>query len=329
MPYAAFSLIMPTIKIPTQINKGIKMMAKNITYQMTSAIENGFRPGMDKHSDKRKNNNESTYKIYSYASRNEMVDFAHRFGKFIKENYPEIRQVKNIGIEQVNSYLASKGNVTQKTIEHEVACLNKLSLCVNKKFGISTDFKTGRVVPVMEVARKRDVVFTKEQVKGLNDYFDTKKDCHSKNAFYIGERFALRASEITKLQYRDIDWENKKLHIVDSKGKRSRAIDITKDDIVFLRKITQGLSGKDKLIPLKPDSVCAYLNRACKHLGYDNIVKAKTSYHALRKYSISVKMKEKEKELGSKSAATKYCMDYLGHGKNRGDLQSVYLHNIE
>lgn len=320
---------MPTIKIPTQVGKEVMRMAKNITYQMTSAIENGFKPGRDKHSDKKQNGNENTYKIYSYASRNEMIDFAHRFGKFIKENYPTIRQVKDIKIEQVNSYLAGKGNVTQKTMEHEVACLNKLSHCVNKKFGISTDFKTGRVVPVMEVARKRDVVFTKEQIKGLKDYFDTKKDCLSKTAFYIGERFALRASEVTKLQYRDIDWDNKKLNIVDSKGKRSRVIDITKDDIAFLRKATQGLSDKDKLIPLKPDSICAYLNRACKHLGYDNIVRAKSSYHALRKYSISVKMKEKEKELGSKSAAKKYCMDYLGHGKNRSDLQSVYLHNIE
>lgn len=305
------------------------IIAKNITYQMTSAIDNGFRPGMDKHSDKKQNHNESTYKIYSYSSRREMIDFAHRFAKFIKENYPDIRQVKDIGIEQVNAYLASKGNVTQKTMQHEVACLNKLSLCMNKKFGISTDFTTGRIVPVMEVKRKRDVVFDKEQIKGLKEYFDTKKDCYSKTAFYIGERFALRASEITKLQYRDIDWENKKLHIVDSKGKRSRAIDITQDDIAFLKKITQGLTGKDRIIPLKPDSICAYLNRACKHLGYDNIVMAKTSYHSLRKYSISCKLAEKEKELGSKSAARKYCMDYLGHGKNRSDLQSVYLHDIE
>jgi len=304
-------------------------IAKNITYQMTSAIDNGFRPGMDKHSDKNQNHNESTYKIYSYASRNEMIDFAHRFGKFMKEHYPDIRQVKGIGIEQVNAYLASKGNVTQKTMQHEVACLNKLSLCVNKKFGISTDFTTGRIVPVMEVKRKRDVVFTKEQVQGLKEYFDTKKDCYSKTAFYIGERFALRASEITKLQYRDIDWENKKLHIIDSKGKRSRVIDITGDDIAFLKKITQSLADKDRLIPLKSDSICAYLNRACKHLGYDNITQAKTSYHSLRKYSISLKMQEKEKELGSKKAAKQYCMDYLGHSKNRSDLQSVYLHNIE
>ena len=304
-------------------------MAKNITYQMTSSIDNSFKPGRDKHSDKKQNDNLTTHKIYSYASRNEMIDFSHRFGKFIKENYPAIRQVKDIGIEQVNSYLASKGNVTQKTMQHEVACLNKLSLCVNKKFRINTDFTTGRIVPVMEVKRKRNVVFSKEQIHGLKDYFDTKRDCHSKTAFFIGERFALRASEITKLQYRDIDWENKKLHIIDSKGKRSRVIDITNDDIAFLRKITQGLTGKDRLIPLRSDSICAYLNRACKHLGYENITKAKTSYHSLRKYSISVKMQEKEKELGSKKAAKQYCMNYLGHGKNRSDLQSVYLHNIE
>ena len=30
---------------------------------MTSAIDNGFKPGMDKHSDKLNNHNESTYKI--------------------------------------------------------------------------------------------------------------------------------------------------------------------------------------------------------------------------------------------------------------------------
>lgn len=296
---------------------------------MTSAIDNSFKPGMDKHSDKLNNHNESTYKIYSYASRKEMIDFCYRFGNFIKENYPQIRKVKDIKIEQINAYLASKNNVTQKTMRHEVACLNKLSLCVNKKFGINTDFTSGRIVPIMEVKRKRNVVFTKEQIQGIKEYLDTKRESYSKTAFFLGERFALRASEIVKLQYRDIDWDNKKLHIVDSKGKRSRIIDISNDDIAFLRKITLGLSYKDRLVPLKPDSICAYLNRACKKLGYNNIVQSKSSYHSLRKYSISLKMQEKEKEFGCKKAAKQYCMDYLGHGTNRSDLQLIYLHNVE
>lgn len=174
-------------------------MAKNICYQMTSSIDNGFKPGRDKHSDK-KQNRECDYKIYSYASRNEMIDFAHRFSDFIKTYYPEIRQVKNITVEHINAYLQSKTKVTQQTIQHEVSCINKLQLCCNKKFGINVDWKTGRIVPKVEIKQKRDIVFTDEQIKKIKEYFLTKRDCYSKTAFFLGERFALRASEIIKLQ---------------------------------------------------------------------------------------------------------------------------------
>lgn len=298
-------------------------MAKNLCYQLVSSIENGFRPGTDKHSEKMQNK-ETTYKIYSYASRTEMIDFSHRFANFMKTNYPEVKQVKQIGVEHINAYLSAKTNVTNKTMQHEVSCFNKMQLCVNKKFSINVDWKTDRVVPKTEMEKRRTAVFTREQIQGLKDYFDTKRDCYSKAAFFMGERFALRASEVVKVQVRDVHWNENVLHIHDSKGKRSRDIAITEDDKQFLKGLVGDKKGTDRLIPLRADSVCAYLNRACKVLGYDNITQAKTSFHSLRKFSISNYFKEQKELLGEKKAR-EMAMERLGHSKNRADLYNTYI----
>lgn len=299
-------------------------MAKNLCYQMVSSIENGFKPGMDKHSIKAQTR-EADYKIYSYAARKDMVNFVHQFSDYIKSEYPEVRKVKDINIEHINGYLASRTNVTQTTLKHDITCLNKLVLCVNRKFHLDMDWKTGRIVPHNEVKARRTEVFTKEQIDGLKMYFVAKRDCCSKQAFFLAERFSLRASEIVKLQARDIRWEQNVLHIHDAKGKRSRDITMTEDDKRFLKELVGDKKDNDRLIPLRGDSVCAYLNKACKELGYENIVAAKTSYHALRKYSITQYYKEQCEKVGEKRAR-EMSMERLGHGKNRSDLFNTYIH---
>lgn len=299
-------------------------MAKNLCYQMTSAIENGFKPGMDKHSSKAQNR-EADYKIYSYAARKDMIDFAHRFSAFIKTEYPEVRKVKDITIEHVNGYLSTRTNVTQATLKHDVSCLNKLALCVNRKFNLDVDWKTGRSVPKTAVEKRRVVAFTPEQIKELDDYFSAKKDCYSKKAYYLGKRFALRASEIVKLQARDIFWDRDILHIHDSKGKRSRNISINEDDKLFLKELVGNKKDNERLIPLRQNSICSYLNKACKILGYKDIVEAKSSFHALRKASISQFYKEQCGTVGAKKA-TELSMERLGHGKCRSELFRVYIH---
>lgn len=301
-------------------------MAKNLCYQMISSIENSFKPGMDKHSIKAQNK-EADYKIYSYGARKDMIDFAYRFSAFIKTEYPEVRKVKDITIEHVNGYLLMRmrTNVTQATLKHDVSCLNKLALCVNRKFNLDVDWKTGRSVPKTGVEKRRVVAFTPEQIKELDDYFSTKKDCYSKKAYYLGKRFALRASEIVKLQVRDILWDKGMLHIHDSKGKRSRNISINEDDKVFLKELVENKKDNERLIPLRQDSVCAYLNRACKTLSFRTIVESKSSFHALRKASISQYYKEQCGKVGEKRAR-EMAMERLGHGKNRSDLFRVYIH---
>lgn len=140
-------------------------MAKNLCYQMTSSIENALALGQDKHSAKQAHID--PHKIYSYASRKEMLSFAHDFSKYIKENFPEVRKVKDIQVQHINHYLASKDKLTQTSISQYSARLNKLELCCNKKFGLSLDWRTGREIPVQQREQIRNVVFTDKQIQGI------------------------------------------------------------------------------------------------------------------------------------------------------------------
>lgn len=297
-------------------------MAKNLCYQMTSSIENALSLGEDKHSAKRQNTNQT--KIYSYASRKDMMDFAHDFSKYIKTNFPEVRMVRDINVKHINDYLLSKDKLTQASIQQYVSRLNKLELCCNKKFGLSLDWRNGREIPVQHKEQIRNIVFTDKQIQGIEKYLETKKDCYSKYAYYLAKAFSLRASSVVKIQVRDVDLVNMKLHIHEDKGKRSRDLDIRPTEVEMLRKLIIDKNATDRLIPLRSDSICAYLNRICKVLGYTNITNAKTSYHCLRKYSITQYYKEQEKMVGYKKAE-QLASIRLGHGKDRKDIIDRYL----
>lgn len=311
--------------IPTYPNEkeGETYMSKNLTYQMTSSVENALALGQDKHSTKREGGTTQD-KIYSYATRKEMLDLAHDMSRFIKEEFPDIRMVKDIKIEHINAYLKSKVGVTQATIQSYVARINKMEVLCSKKFPIKIDWRTGREVPSMEKESIRNCMITDRQIVGLEKYLDTKKDCPSKDAYYLAKAFSLRAASITKLRYSDVNFETMKLHIHEDKGKRSRDIDIRPQDVPILEKVMEGKSGKDRLIELRPDSICAYLNRCFKHLGYTNLVNAKTSIHAVRKYSINQYYKEMVQQYGEKRAEELCCIR-LGHGVDRKDIISHYL----
>lgn len=298
-------------------------MAKNLTYQFCSAVENGFRPGMDKHSAKAENP-ETTYKIYSYGARSTMIDMSHLFGKYMKENFPTIKQVRNITVEHINSFLAAQKGVSKTTLSQYVSRLNKLELCCEKKFGIDLDWKTGRILPESEKEKVRDVVFTDRQIATLEKYFDSKKDCLSKDGYYLAKAFSLRASEVVNIRCFDVKLDQGILHIHGAKGGRNRDIEIRPQDVEMLKRIMDGKRPSEKLIPLKTDTVCCYINRACKKLGFNEIVAAKTSVHCLRKYSITNYYKEKCKEVGP-DRARELAMLRLGHSKDRMDLFKTYI----
>lgn len=300
----------------------------NLGYQFSSAIESCCRFGADKHSIK--SSEESDYRIFSYAARKDLISFSKNFSHYMKENFPEIKQVRQITVKHINSFLDSRKGITDKTIRHDVSCINKLELVCSKKFNIELDWRNSRVVPKMEKEKIRDAVFSDKQILMLREHFENKRESYGKIAFEIGLRTSCRVSEIVKLQVRDVKFDSDEkgtLSIVDAKGKRSRNIELNKSDINFFKDIIKDKKDKDRLVPLRANSVNQYLHRACKKLGFTNILNAKTGYHSLRKASIRQFYKEHLNEEGEKKCK-EHCMQRLGHSASRTDLIKIYLGNI-
>lgn len=305
-------------------------MSKNIIFQMQSAVNYASEKGIgtDKHSDKC-NGETGTYKIYSYASRKEMIDFSWDFGRYIKDKFPKIRKVKDIDISHINTYLDSKKGISENTMKLICSNLNKLELCVEKFFKVNVDWQTNRIVPKQDKANIRHVVFTDAQIEKIDKCVASKRDCFSKDGYLLARFFGLRSASICKLQVQDVSLENRTLHIHNDKGGRNRDLRIPEEAIPYLKKMIEGKSNPtDRLVPLRPDSICAYLNRICKSLNtngeFDKILKGRTSIHCLRKYVATSMYKELVKTHPKKEAENLVCK-FLGHGENRKDIIGRYI----
>ena len=89
---------------------------------------------MDKHADKA-NGIRNTDKIYSYSARSNLIDLSANFANFMRESYPEIHKVNEIGTEHIQAFLNSKTrNCSQLTLNQFNSLFSKLEKCVNAKY---------------------------------------------------------------------------------------------------------------------------------------------------------------------------------------------------
>jgi integrase len=300
----------------------------NIKYQFKSAIDNSFKEGMDKHSIKRTEGNSD--KIYSYAARKNLLNVSADFANYLNTGFTgkdKVRFVKDIEIQHINSYLYSKLGCTQTTINQIVSQLNKLELVCNKKYGLKLDWHTFRNIPQVGKKSVRNAAFSKEQVAQIKEYLADKKDCYGKRAFYVGERWGLRANEIVNLRCKDFNLKNMTLHIDGSgaKGGRSRTLKIEKEDLPLINMLTKGKSENDKIIPIRANSACGYLRNVCQKLGFNDILNAKSSYHALRKYRATAMYHSLLEKGFNESKAQGLVCEFLGHSKSRSDIAEHYI----
>ena len=299
----------------------------NLKYQFLQAINNSFREGMDKHSLKKFEGNED--KIYSYGARDTIVDVSCQIAKFMKENYPSVRYIRDIKASHLNEFLKTKVNTcTDTTIQHHKSLITKLEHICNKKYNLQLDWSKNIKIEKSNKGKSiRDVAFSKEQVEKIKSVLESKRDSASKSALKVFMPYALRASEYTNIRVKDIDLNKMKLHIHKSKGGRNRDIDIRPESVESIKKLIEGKKSYDKLFNIKSKSLSTYLSRICKELGYKEITSSKTSIHALRKYAAREYYKEQLKN-HSKMESLGNCMSFLGHGRNRKDLIKTYLGEI-
>lgn len=301
-------------------------MGRNLKYQFLNAINNNFKEGMDKHSIKANGQMDGT-RIFSYADRENLKDVASNFSNYMKENYSEIKMVKDIKAEHIQSFLNSKVDTcSKKTLEQYASKFNKLENVVNNTYNINANYKGFVVPPGKENTKIRNVAMSKEDFKKLENGFANSKSC-AKEAIQLSSKLGLRVSECTKLQGRDINLEKGTVHVADGKGGRDRDITIRAEDKVYFANLRASVDDRERICPVQNDSINKAVQRCMERIGISEKYQD-TNIHSIRKmYAQEQYDRYREQGLEINQALGQVSVD-LGHSENRLELMKEYVLNI-
>ena len=289
---------------------------RNIKYQFKYCIDTHFREGMDKHSMKR--NGKDNSKIYSYADRKNLIDLSANFANWIKENHAEIKQLKDINSMHIQEFLNEKANsCSRKSLQEYQSHFRKLETLCNNTYNTNVDFHS-TVTPISAKnggGKIRNIMCSDAQYQMLLKT----KNSNLKSALVLSKNFGLRASECSKLQYRDIKEDG--IYIADSKGKKSRFV---KAENKEQQDILQQFRGKKqgRICPIQTGSLQQAFNRECKKQG---IHFQNGAFHTLRKNFATAKYKEYREKGETVQQALDSVSHVLGHGSKRNELMKQYI----
>ena len=300
-------------------------MSKNIKAQFNYAISSNFFEGMSKHSIKAEQG-EFGAKIFSYSTRNALKDTASDFSKFLRSEYPEIRQVKQIKQEHVMAFLESKKlTCSQATLQQYQTRLDKLGKCCSETYGRKINFKVDVPKKEANTIYSRTIPMQEEDYKKV---IANSRECDSKIAVQLSHAFGLRVSETVKI--RPCDILANQLHIHQSKGGRDRTLEIRtaeQKDIVEKLRTWRSVGFTEPILKVKADSVNNFLKTNLERQGVKTYKEHKTGIHSIRKNYAIRRMDELTAKYPNKTEEQKWNIisKELGHGEGRSDLMRIYL----
>lgn len=308
-------------------------MARNLRYQFFYAINNNFKEGMDKHSDKA-NGIKNTGKIYSYSDRKNLVEFSSNFANHMKVNHPEIKMIKDIKPVHIQGFMNEKSKTcSNATMQQYKSKFNKLEKIVNNTYNLKINYSRGYSVPISREATKiRNTQMNREHYNMLKTYFQDSRSSAA-TAIQLSEKLGLRVSECCKIRPCNIDITNSKVQIIDSKGGRDREVEIREQDKQYFIELKEMYADEnDRICPVKEDSINKALSRAMESLGIKSEY-SDTGIHCIRKMYAqelydSIREVQKEEGYDDINKALGQVSQALGHSDNRLELMKVYVLNI-
>lgn len=301
-------------------------MGRNLKYQFLNAINSNFKEGMDKHSIKANGEMNNT-RIFSYSDRKNLIDVASNFSNFMKTNYSEVKQVKDVKADHIQSFLNSKANsCSNATLKQYESKFNKLENVVNNTYNINANYK-GFVVPAStENTKIRNSSMSREDFNKLQQSFSN-SNSSAKIAIELTSRAGLRVSECTKLQGRDIDLNKGTIHVVDGKGGRDRDVTIREEDKQYFANLKAQYGDTERICPVQSDSINKAIRREMERLEMQDKY-TDTSIHCVRKMYAQDEYDRLREKGNSISDSLKEVSVLLGHGEDRMELMKQYILNI-
>lgn len=289
---------------------------KSIKCQFQYAINQNFRECINKHSIKQQDTSHTN--IYSYSEKFRLLDVASDFSNFLKQNYKDVKYIRDIKENHIQDFLNNKKNCTQNTINSYMQSLKKLERVSNKCFGLNKNNMSQVVAPYM--LRKSDVTRGATHPISKIDYekiltYCLNNPCKSSNAILLDytcyHSHAMRVEELARIKLENIN-EQGQILITNAKGGKSYQVQCS--NIEFLKGVINNHYDVDKkfLFALKGASINKFLYRTCEKLGIE-----KYSFHDIRRHHAQEYFDYLRQQEYSTKDALLYTSQYLSHNSSR------------
>lgn len=285
---------------------------RNLKYQFMNCIQKNFKEGINKHSLKQTGKQGS--EIFSYSQRKNLINLSANFSNYMKETHPNIKQVNQINSQHIQEFLNSKrASCSQATLEQYQAQFNKLQNLVNDTYKTNVDYHTSKILSTKNGGGK-----LRTDMLSTSDYNKLMQSTNQNftNALSLSQNFGLRASECSKLKGSDFKADG--LHIVDSKGKRSRIVPY---ETPTQMKLKEKFENMQRICSCKTASLQQAFNREKKKIGLSSA----SDFHSSRKSYATDRFQEYRKQGLSIQKSLDRVSHNLGHNDNRNDLMKEYI----
>lgn len=297
--------------------------------QFNHAISGAYKQASKK-GDRENPEIDHTKNLYSIRRTEALRGLADSFCKYMKENHPEIKWVKDVSRVHVQEYIKSRENQwSERTALEKISQFKKLEIIVNDRFNCRSTFSRDLEVSPKKIST-RDKAMEKADFEKVREEA-SKSTSPARDGLELGYRFGLRACEVVGLQGKQIDLEKNVLHLTETKGGKHRDVPIRERDREFARDLKER-AGDGLCVPLKQDSFQRQLKRYIERAGLSDKYQ-NTTEHAIRKLYVRERMEELR---GTEKAdpridhnernAWEIVQQEIGHGeKFRSALYNTYV----
>lgn len=311
------------------------MSKTKLERQFLVAANQAFKEGLDKHAMKMKGGIWRSSQIFSYSSKDNLIDFSKNLCNWIHENYPDVKKIKEISVEMLNEFLRYKDTyVSQNTISAYISHIRKWERVIFGSFKVKVHWSKGLERPGPISKEEKEIKRIQQMNReDFNKIRELSGDSRSKAtvAIEISARIGARVSGAVALRVQDISPDNSgrwgfgKVYLKE-KGARERYVDIkNEEDRTYLMEQMAGRKDDERLVDIKKDSANKQLNRIMEKLG----IKHKypdTGFHSIRKMWAQETWDMCRKSGMGWEETKRYLNRQLGHSSDRDiGLLSIYV----
>lgn len=315
-------------------------MSKNISYQLQFLVHKSSAFGSSKYDERRKGKGINNVKTYSHKTFSARLDVAKAFGKFVQQNFPKTKMVRDITPAMANAFLESRANrgCRQATLMSYTADVRSLLRMAQvrwnaPRYDLKKEIHTPQPKPELDPLRSARGMSRQDYERILETQ---KPSSNLYKAMTIIEACGARAGGVTHLRGDDIEVRPDKVivHIRHGyeKGGRMRDIEVVNGrhmDILaeYHDKYGDRLIVEHRGHALKPESIEKSLSRAIAKAGLTE----KYNYqkcHSIRKMWAQERYNDYRQNHG-KYETIQFINEQLGHSKDRDvALLGCYVSNI-